>query len=101
MSWEATALEGAGPEQVTRLRRGFLRCLDQDSPVINGLSASEAITVGAGPLLRSEPTSALDEATTHRVIAHLRELVDSGVGILTATHDPLLIEAADTVMPLH
>ncbi|BDA63516.1 ATP-binding cassette domain-containing protein [Actinomyces capricornis] len=154
VSWRGTALDGVGPEQVTRLRRGFLGFLDQEAPVVDGLAVLEAITVGAGPLRRceraearrratrlarrlglelvlerdvrtlsggerqrvglagliiarprvlllDEPTSALDEATTHRVIAHLRELVDSGVGILTATHDPLLIEAADTVMPLH
>lgn len=154
VAWEGTALEGLNPEQVTRLRHGFLGYLDQESPVIDGLSALEAITVGAGPLRRSEraearrranrlarslglelvldrdvrtlsggerqrvglagliiakprallldePSSALDEATTHRIIAQLRELVDSGVGILTATHDPLLIEAADTVIPLH
>ncbi|MBO3725723.1 ATP-binding cassette domain-containing protein [Actinomyces bowdenii] len=93
-----TGRTGSGKSILLRILAGLL--LPQESGVSWEGTALEAITVGAGPLRRSS-TSALDEATTHRVVAHLRELVDDGVGILTATHDPLLIEAAGTVMPLH
>lgn len=151
--WQGTPLEGLGPEQVTRMRAGFLGYLDQGVPVIEGLTALEAVMVGAGPLRRSqraqtrqrarqaahrlgldlvldhevrtlsggerqrvglaslitaqprlllldEPSSALDEATTRQLIAYLQELVAQGTGVLVATHDPLVVEAADQVLPL-
>ena len=152
--WEGTALDWANPERITRLRRGFLGYLDQSAPVIDGLTALEAITLAGGPLrgaerararrralqaarslgldlvldvdvralsggerqrvglaglivarsrllLLDEPSSALDEATTGRTITYLRELVCQGAAVLVATHDPLVIEAADRVRPLH
>lgn len=151
--WQGTDVAGLGPEQVTRLRHGFLGYLDQGAPVIEGLSALEAVMVGAGPLRRSqraqvrdkaeqvahrlglelvldrevatlsggerqrvglaslivsqprlllldEPSSALDETTTNQVLAYLQELVDAGAGVLVATHDPLVVEAVDKVIPL-
>lgn len=151
--WQGTPLEGLGPEQVTRMRAGFLGYLDQGVPVIEGLTALEAVMVGAGPLRRSqraqtrqrarqaahrlgldlvldhevrtlsggerqrvglaslitaqprlllldEPSSALDEATTRQLIAYLQELVAQGTGVLVATHDPLVVEAAGRVIPL-
>lgn len=51
-------------------------------------------------LVLDEPTSALDARTTAAVIDELRRLGGEGVGVLAATHDSLLIEAADRVLPV-
>lgn len=52
-------------------------------------------------LVADEPTAALDGATTSRLASDLRRLVDElGVGVVVATHDPLLWDAADQVVRL-
>jgi putative ABC transport system ATP-binding protein len=52
-------------------------------------------------LIADEPTGQLDSANARTVMAVIRELVRSqGVSALVATHDPLLLEAADVVVEL-
>ncbi|WP_196716730.1 hypothetical protein [Actinomyces trachealis] len=50
--------------------------------------------------LLDEPSSALDETTTRQLIAYLQDLVAQGTGVRVATHDPLVVEAVDRVLPL-
>jgi putative ABC transport system ATP-binding protein len=52
-------------------------------------------------LIADEPTGQLDSANARTVMAVIRELVRSqGVSALVATHDPLLLDAADVVVEL-
>ena len=52
-------------------------------------------------LVLDEPTGRLDEELSARVLALLRtELADAGTGVLVASHDPLVVAAADRVVRL-
>jgi putative ABC transport system ATP-binding protein len=52
-------------------------------------------------LLADEPTGQLDSETGRSIMALLRSIVDSeGVTAVVATHDPLMLEAADRVIEL-
>lgn len=52
-------------------------------------------------LIADEPTGQLDSANARTVMTVIRDLVRSqGVSALVATHDPLLLEAADVVVEL-
>ena len=48
-----------------------------------------------------EPTARLDEENAHAVAGLLgRAARVHGLAVVCATHDPVLIEAADTILPL-
>ncbi len=51
-------------------------------------------------VLLDEPTSQLDEANAERVAALLRAEAAAGTAIVCATHDPVLIEAAERVVEI-
>ena len=51
-------------------------------------------------VLLDEPTSQLDEANAERVAALLRAEAATGTAIVCATHDPVLIEAAERVVEI-
>ena len=52
-------------------------------------------------LVADEPTAQLDSANALTIMALVRELVArEGVSAIVATHDPLLLDAADTVVTL-
>ncbi len=51
-------------------------------------------------VLLDEPTSQLDEANAERVAALLRAEARSGTAIVCATHDPVLIDAAERVVEI-
>ncbi|MGW6572727.1 ABC transporter ATP-binding protein [Streptomyces sp. NPDC054945] len=51
-------------------------------------------------VLADEPTGALDSANGERVIALLREVAESGVTCVIATHNPEVTAAADQVVRL-
>ncbi|MFI7588040.1 ABC transporter ATP-binding protein [Spongisporangium articulatum] len=50
---------------------------------------------GARLLVLDEPTSQLDEGSAELVTQVLREVVGAGAAVLVATHDPVLVTAAD------
>jgi len=53
-------------------------------------------------LIADEPTAQLDSGNAVTIMELVRELVASeGVSALVATHDPLLLDVADTVVELH
>jgi putative ABC transport system ATP-binding protein len=53
-------------------------------------------------LIADEPTAQLDSGNAVTIMELVRELVASeGVSALVATHDPLLLDVADTVLELH
>jgi ABC-type lipoprotein export system ATPase subunit len=47
-----------------------------------------------------EPTSQQDEANAQRIVAALLTLARSGAAVITASHDPVLINAADQLVSL-
>jgi ABC-type lipoprotein export system ATPase subunit len=51
-------------------------------------------------VLLDEPTSQLDEANAERVAALLRAEAAAGTAIVCATHDPVLIDAAERVVEI-
>jgi putative ABC transport system ATP-binding protein len=53
-------------------------------------------------LIADEPTAQLDSGNAVTIMELVRDLVASeGVSALVATHDPLLLDVADTVVELH
>jgi len=53
-------------------------------------------------LVADEPTAQLDSANALTIMALVRELVArEGVSAIVATHDPLLLDATDTVVTLN
>lgn len=63
---------------------------------------ARALAAGPSILLADEPTGQLDSATAATIMDLIAELAHSqGVAVVVATHDPLLMERADTVIELH
>ena len=56
---------------------------------------------GKDLLLLDEPTAHLDSANAGLMIGKLRAAAEGGATILAASHDPLLIAAADRVIEVH
>jgi ABC-type lipoprotein export system ATPase subunit len=65
------------------------------------LAVARALAAGTELLLMDEPTARLDEENAHAVVGLLgRAARRHGLAVVCATHDPVLIEAADTILPL-
>ena len=62
------------------------------------VAVARAIAVVPDLLLADEPTSFQDGAHTSVVVAALRHATVGGAGVLVATHDPAMIDAADRVL---
>jgi ABC-type lipoprotein export system ATPase subunit len=61
---------------------------------------ARVLVSGAGLAILDEPTSQQDEANAERVVAALRAAADAGTAVVVATHDPVLVVAADHVHSL-
>jgi ABC-type lipoprotein export system ATPase subunit len=65
------------------------------------LAVARSLAAGAELLLMDEPTARLDEENAHAVAGLVgRAARVHGLAVVCATHDPVLIEAADTILPL-
>jgi ABC-type lipoprotein export system ATPase subunit len=64
------------------------------------LAVATALAATTPILLADEPTSELDRASAATVVEALRTVAASGVAVVAASHDPLLVEAADVVAEL-
>jgi putative ABC transport system ATP-binding protein len=65
------------------------------------VAIARAIASGPTLLLADEPTSRLDGANAIAVAILLARLArDTGAAVVCATHDPLVIEQADSLIPL-
>ena len=62
------------------------------------VALERAIASGRPVLLLDEPTAHLDGAAREELVARLRERAASGATVIVATHDPLVIRAADAVV---
>jgi ABC-type lipoprotein export system ATPase subunit len=65
------------------------------------VALARALAAEPALLLADEPTSRLDQASAREVAATLRAAAaEGGVAVVVATHEPLLVEAADELLPL-
>ena len=65
------------------------------------VAVARAVAARPALLLADEPTARLDEANGLAVAALLARLArESGAAVVCATHDPLVVEQADEVVPL-
>ena len=65
------------------------------------IAIARALANRPSVLLADEPTGQLDSATGRRVMELLRDIVEQdGVTAVVATHDPALMDLADTVVEL-
>jgi putative ABC transport system ATP-binding protein len=65
------------------------------------VAIARALAIRPRLLLADEPTGQLDQETGKQIMRLLREVVhDEGVTALVATHDPVLIGLADSVLHL-
>jgi putative ABC transport system ATP-binding protein len=63
---------------------------------------ARAIVTRPGILIADEPTAQLDSTTAGTVMALIGDLVHShGISAIVSTHDPQLVERADSVVELH
>lgn len=62
------------------------------------VAVARAIAVQPELLLADEPTSFQDSAHTSVVVGAMRHAATGGAGVLVATHDPAMIDAADRVL---
>lgn len=61
---------------------------------------ARAIVGGRKVLLADEPTGSLDKENSKLVFSVLRDLAKSGLAILISTHDPLIEDYADRILPM-
>lgn len=64
------------------------------------LAFARAIATRRQYIVADEPTAHLDARSTATVIDRLRELCDTGVALLVATHDPVLTRHTDRTLSL-
>jgi energy-coupling factor transport system ATP-binding protein len=64
------------------------------------VAVARALGVGARLVVLDEPTSQLDEASAERLVRVLLAAGREGTGLLVASHDPVLVDAAATIVDL-
>jgi ABC-type lipoprotein export system ATPase subunit len=64
------------------------------------VGVARSLVVGRSLVVLDEPTSQQDEAHAELIAAVLATAAGTGVGVLAATHDPVLVSAADIVITL-
>jgi ABC-type lipoprotein export system ATPase subunit len=64
------------------------------------VAVARALGVGARLVVLDEPTSQLDEASTERLVRVLLAATREGTAVLVASHDPVIVDAADVVVDL-
>ena len=64
------------------------------------IALARAMVAHPAVVVLDEPSSQLDEAATERLVAVLRLAAHAGAAVVIATHDPVLIAAADVLVDL-
>ncbi len=106
------SLRGVGPDEAeTRAREALVAVglgerLDSRVSVLSAgererVAVARAVAARPAVLLADEPTARLDQANGLAVAALLARLArETGATVVCATHDPIVMEQADEVLPL-
>ena len=62
------------------------------------LALAAAVVGGPALVLADEPTAELDQSSAQRLVASLHALAERGTALAVATHDPVVVAAADRVI---
>jgi ABC-type lipoprotein export system ATPase subunit len=90
------ALKRVGLRERVEQRSGRLSAGERQRVAI-----ARAVAAGARLLLADEPTARLDEANAFGIGSLFAQLArESGVAVVVATHDPLLVDQADATLTL-
>ena len=84
---------------------GLVGLLDRPVRQLSGgerqrVALARALVSGAPLVVADEPTSQLDEASAERAVGALQAATRRGVAVIVATHDPVLVRAADQILDL-
>ena len=101
------AIRGVSPSGVARLLAdiSLAAVADREAAVLSGgerqrLALARALVSEAPVLVLDEPTSQQDELSARRIAALLRTAVRAGRSVISSSHDPLLLAAADEVLDI-
>lgn len=116
---DLTALENvlipAVPDRRTRSLRdrgrqllrelGLEKRLDHRPAALSGgekqrVALARALLLDPPAVIADEPTASLDRRWADTVIDHLQQATENGTAVLTASHDPHLIERGATILTL-
>jgi ABC-type lipoprotein export system ATPase subunit len=64
------------------------------------VAVARALVAGRPLVLLDEPTAQLDEANAERLAAALVDAARAGAAVVVATHDPVVVAAADDAVPV-
>ena len=84
-------------EQVGLTHRADHRPYELSGGEQQRVAVARALANNAPLIIADEPTGELDSTTGAQIFSLLREVADSGVTIITATHDPFVMEHVDLV----
>ena len=84
-------------EQVSLTHRADHRPYELSGGEQQRVAVARALANNAPLIIADEPTGELDSTTGAQIFSLLREIADSGVTIVTATHDPFVMEHVDLV----
>ena len=84
-------------EQVGLTHRADHRPYELSGGEQQRVAVARALANNAPLIIADEPTGELDSTTGAQIFSLLREVADSGVTIITATHDPFVMEHVDLI----
>jgi putative ABC transport system ATP-binding protein len=87
-------------ERVGLSRRADHRPYELSGGEQQRVAVARALANSPRVLIADEPTGELDSTTGAQIFALLREIADGGVTIVTATHDPFVMEHVDRIEEL-